>query len=76
MGHYRLDFEDNTLKSFKMPYIGEENGELRILWKQYTLDQMKDIVSKFRKANLKLMELVSKLHQQYNSTNTIQSTIN
>jgi hypothetical protein len=76
MSHHRLDFEDDTLKSFKMPYIDEQNGELRILWKRYTLEQMKDSVSRFRKANLKLMELVSKLYEQYNSTKTIQQTIN
>lgn len=73
MGHYRLDFEDDTLVSFKMPYIGEENGELRILWKRYTLKQMKDIVSNFREANMKLMELVSKLCQQFGSTSAISS---
>lgn len=73
MGHYRLDFEDETLKSFKMPYIGEENGELRVLCKRYTLEKMKDIVSRFRKANLKLMELVLKLYEQYNSANAIQT---
>jgi len=71
MGHYRLDFEDDTLKSFKMPYIGEENGELRVLWKKYTIEQMKDIVTRFRKANIKLMELVAKLHEQYNTALTI-----
>lgn len=69
MGHYRLDFEDATLKSFKMLYIGEENGELRVLWKKYTLEQMKDIVTRFRKANIKLMELVMKLYAEYNSRN-------
>lgn len=76
MGHYRLDFEDDTLKSFKMPYIGEENGELRILWKHYTLDKMKDIISRFVNTNMKLMELVSKLQVQYNTTNALQSTTN
>ena len=58
MGHYRLNFEDKTLQSFKMPYIGNVCGELRVLYKTYTLSQMKDIVDRFRKANFKkLFEL-------------------
>ncbi len=65
MGHYRIEFDDDTLKSFKMPYIGEENGELRVLWKHYTMIQMKDIVDRFRKANFMLMELVQKLNADY-----------
>lgn len=73
MGHYRLEFDD-SLRSFKMPYIGEENGELKILWKRYNLEQMKDIISRFRKVNLKLMELVSRLYDQYNRTHTGQTS--
>lgn len=69
MGHYQLDFEDDTLQSFKMQYIGEEDGELRVLWKRYTVEQLKDVISRFRKANIKLMGLSSILFEQYKSTN-------
>ena len=71
MGHYRLDFDDNSLKSFKMPYIGEKDGEVRVLWKLYTVENMRDIVTRFRKANIKLMELVSKLYNDYESASIV-----
>lgn len=67
MGHYRLQFEDEVLQSFKMPYIGTECGELRVLYKTYTLRQMIDIIERFRMANFTLMELVQKLQVDYNS---------
>lgn len=67
MGHYRMDFDDDTLKSFKMQYIGNDGTAERVLYKPYTVDQMRNIITKFRKANIKLMELVQKLVEKYNA---------
>jgi hypothetical protein len=57
MEHYRLDFNDDSLKSFKMKYIGNDGNEERIMYKHYTVEQMKNVIAKFRKANVRLREL-------------------
>lgn len=67
MGHYRLQFIDESLKEFKMSYIGDKNGVEGVLWKSYTIDDMRNIITKFRKANMRLMELVKRLTDDYNA---------
>jgi hypothetical protein len=67
MGHYRMEFEKD-LQSFKMPYVGIENGVERVLYKSYTLQQMVDIILKFQKANMRFVELILKLKKDFNKT--------
>ena len=67
MGHYTMKFNDASLQSFKMQYIGECDGQEKVLYKTYNIDQMKNIISKFRKTNIKLTELVEKLKEDYNA---------
>lgn len=66
MGHYPLDFDDDTLTSFKMKYIGNDGNTEKTMYKYYTIVQMKDIITKFRNANVRLAELVKKLSDDYN----------
>lgn len=76
MGHYKLEFKDDTFSSFKMLYVGSECGELKICYKTYTLVRMMEIITRFRKANLKFMELVQKLESDFHSTkNNIDSDL-
>ena len=71
-----IEFKDDTFSSFKMLYVGSECGELKICYKTYTLVRMMEIITRFRKANFKFMELVKKLESDFHSTkNNIDSDL-
>lgn len=65
LAHYRLIFEDETLQSFKMQYVGNDGEEERVMYKTYIVSELKSVINQFRNANLKLAELVAKLYNGY-----------
>ena len=66
LSHYRLDFHKKPdLTSFRVFLIDEHENIERVHYKEYTIQYLNDAVKRFRKANLKLAELVDKLYRDY-----------
>lgn len=68
MGHYPIRFTDETLKSFTIRYIDNINGVDKFTTKTYTVQEIRDVVDRFRKAAVTLSQLVGKLHRDYAQT--------
>jgi hypothetical protein len=73
LAHYKMRVEEGDRSTYiEVLYVDEDQGVERILSKQYTVDYILDAVKRFRKLNMTLLELHTRLQTDFLLNNQLE----